>query len=412
MTLHRLLFRCLLILLLAVAGCAITRRHVPLELPASARLIEANGSPEVAPRVQQTRTPSEVRTVSASLREPSNVLVLSGGGANGAYTAGVLNGWTAAGDRPQFDVVTGISTGALIAPFAFLGSEYDELLKRSYTTTRDSDLFTRRWLTSLVYADSLADSTPLRNRIASEITPTILDRIAEAHREGRRLYVGTTDLDTKRLVVWDMGAIADGDDPNKLELFRDVLLASASVPGLLPPVEIDIEVDGKRHAELHVDGGVAASLFLQPAMLGMSAADPDEAKVRDDLNVYVIVAGQLRLPRRRVQRKLSAVIEESVGGVLQSQMDGDLLKTYLLSRWAGASFALTAVPRDLAEEASPLVFDPNTMQKLFDVGYKHAESKSGWHNSPLSLAPEEQVPPRGSVQFKVEEPRSGRSLPQ
>ena len=397
----------LALLVLFLPGCAITRRHVPLELPQSARLIEVNGSPEIAPRVQQPK--SDIRTVSATIREPSNVLVLSGGGANGAYTAGVLNGWTAAGNRPQFDVVTGISTGALIAPFAFLGSEHDDLLKRGYTQSRDRDIFTRRWLPALIYADSLADSAPLRNRIANEITPTILSRIADAHRDGRRLYVGTTDLDTKRLVVWDMGAIADGDDPNKLELFRDVLLASASVPGLLPPVEIDINVEGRRHAELHVDGGVAASLFLQPAMLGMSASDPDEAKVRDDLNVYVIVAGQLRLPHRRVQRKLSAVIEESVGGVLQSQMDGDLLKTYLLSRWAGASFAITAIPRDLAEQASPLVFEPRTMQKLFDVGYKHAESKSGWHNSPLSISPDEQVPPRGSVQFKVEEPRTGRA---
>ncbi len=397
----------MLIALWSAPGCAITRRHVPLELPQAARLIEVGEPAEVAPRVQQQQQ-SEIRTVSASASEPSNVLVLSGGGANGAYTAGVLNGWTAAGNRPQFDVVTGISTGALMAPFVFLGSEYDELLKRNYTESRDRDIFTRRWLPALIYADSLADSAPLRKRIANEITPQVLKQIAEAHRDGRRLYVGTTDLDTKRLVVWDLGAIADGNDPNKLELFRDVLLASASVPGLLPPVEIDIDVEGERHAELHVDGGVAASLFLQPAMLGMSASDPDEAKVRDDLNVYVIVAGQLRLPRRRVQRKLSAVIEESVGGVLQSQMDGDLLKTYLLSRWAGATFALTAVPREMAEEFSPLAFDPRSMQKLFDVGYKHAASKAGWQNAPLSLSPEEQIPPRGSVQFKVDEPRSGR----
>ena len=396
-----------LLILLALAGCAISRRYGSLELPPAARLVELGEPAPVAPRVQQ----SEIRMVSGtSAREPSNVLVLSGGGSNGAYTAGVLNGWTEAGNRPRFDVVTGISTGALIAPFAFLGSEFDGLLKRNYTESRDRDIFIRRWLPALVYADSLADSAPLRKRIASEITPTILKRIAEAHRDGRRLYVGTTDLDTKRLVVWDLGAIADGNDPNKLDLFRDVLLASASVPGLLPPVEIDIKVEGERHAELHVDGGVAASLFLQPAMLGMSASDPDEAKVRDDLNVYVIVAGQLRLPRRKVQRKLSAVIEESVGGVLQAQMDGDLLKTYLLSRWGGASFALTAVPRDMAEESSPMVFDPATMQKLFDVGFKHAASKAGWHNAPLSLSPEEQIPPRGSVQFKLAEPRSGRSV--
>ena len=396
----------LLIALWSASGCAITRRHGPLELPQATRLVEVSGSAKVAPRVQQ----AEIRTVSASSRKPSNVLVLSGGGSNGAYTAGVLNGWTAANNRPQFDVVTGISTGALIAPFAFLGPEFDDLLKRSYTELNASDIFTRRWLPALVYADSLADSAPLRKRIANEITPTILQRIAKAHREGRRLYVGTTDLDTKRLVVWDMGAIANNDDPNKLELFRDVLLASASVPALLPPVEIDIEVDGRRHAELHVDGGVVASLILQPGMLGMSASDPDEAKVRDDLNVYVIVAGPQQLPRRRAQRKLSAVIEETLGGALQAQLDSDLLKTYLLSRWAGATFALTAVPRDLADGASPLVFEPSKMQKLFDVGYQHAASKSGWHSAPLSLSPEEQIPPRGSVQFKVEEPHAGRSV--
>jgi len=396
------------VLLVAISGCALSRRYGSLELPTAARLVEIGGSAEVAPRVQQEA--NEVRLVSGSAREPSNVLVLSGGGSNGAYTAGVINGWTKAGNRPAFDVVTGISTGALIAPFAFLGSEYDDLLKRNYTESRDRDIFTKRWLPALIYADSLADSAPLRKRIADQITPDILKKVAAAHREGRRLYVGTTDLDTKRLVVWDLGAIADGNDPNKLDLFRDVLLASASVPGLFPPVEIDIDVEGQRHAELHVDGGVAASLFLQPAMLGMSANDPDEAKVRDDLNVYVIVAGQLRMPRRKVQRKLSAVIEESVGGVLQAQMDGDLLKTYLLSRWAGANFSLTAVPRDMVEEASPLMFEPRTMQRLFDIGYQHAATKAGWQNAPLALSPEEQIPPRGSVQFKVEEPRTGRLM--
>ncbi len=388
-----------------LVGCVTQRKHVPLNLPPSARLVEVGGSSAISPRLQT----GSIVPVAATEFASRNILVLSGGGANGAYTVGVLNGWSASGARPQFDVVTGISTGALIAPFAFLGSEYDDILRCGYTECQERDVFARRWLPTLLWADSLADSAPLKQKIATQITRSIVAKVAEAHRDGRRLYVGTTDLDTKRLVVWDMGAIAASDDPGKLELFRDVLLASASVPGLLPPVEIDIAVAGKRHTELHVDGGVAASLFLQPAMLGLSL--PNESpQVRDNLKVYVIVAGQLRLPRRQVQRRLTHVIEESVGGVLQSQMDGDLLKTYLLSRWAGASFALTAVPRELAEEASPLIFDPRVMRNLYDLGHQHAASGSGWHTVPLSLSPEEQTPPRGSVQFQIEEPRVGRDV--
>ena len=249
---------------------------------------------------------------------------------------------------------------------------------------------------------------PLKKRIAAEITPEVMDRVADAHRDGRRLYVGTTDLDSKRLVVWDMGAIAAGNDAEKLELFRDVLLASASVPGLLPPVDIHIEVDGQQHTELHVDGGVSASLFLQPSMVGVRP-DQDEPNTRDDLNVYVVVAGQLQLPRRAVKRKLSKVFEESVGGVLQSQLEGDLLKTYLLARFAGAQFALTSLPKDLSEEASSLAFDPGNMQKFFDTGFKHAETRMGWQFVPVSVTLDEQTPPRSSVQFTVEEPRTGRA---
>ena len=388
---------------LFLVGCVMERRHVPLTLSTGGRLVELSEPAAVAPRLQ----PSNIQQASATDLTPRNVLVLSGGGANGAYTVGVLNGWTASGQRPQFDVVTGISTGALIAPFAFLGSEYDETLRRSYTECKEGDIFNRRWLPALLWADSLADSTPLKKRIASEITTSILARIAVAHRDGRRLYVGTTDLDSKRLVVWDLGAIAAGSVANKLELFRDVLLASASVPGLLPPVDIHIEVDGEQHTELHVDGGVSASLFLQPSMLGVKP-DQENPEVRDDLHVYVVVAGQLQLPRRTVKRRLSKVFEESIGGVLQSQMEGDLLKTYLLARYAGAQFALTSVPKELTEEASSLAFDPRIMQVLFKTGYDHAATRVGWQFVPVSVTLDEQTPPRSSVQFKVQEPRTGR----
>ncbi len=373
------------------------RRHVPLVLPPSARLVEVGAAGEVSARDRGER----VLPVGARLA-PRHVLVLSGGGANGAYTAGVLNGWTASGSRPEFEVVTGISTGALIAPFAFLGSDYDAALRQSYTSAKETDIFKRRWLPELLWADSLADSAPLRRKVASEITPEVLARIAEAHRAGRRLYVGTTDLDSKRLVVWDMGAIACRDDTDKLDLFRDVLLASASVPGLLPPVDVQIDVDGKSYTELHVDGGVAAALFLQPEMVGV-APEQEVPNAPNDSHVYVVVAGQLQLPRRAVKRRLTKVVEESIGGVLQSQLEGDLLKTYLLARFAGADFALTSVPKDITFESAPLSFDPVTMQKLFDTGYEHAATRQGWHVVPASLASDELTPPRRGVEFTVQE---------
>ena len=379
------------------------RQHVPLVLLPPARLVEVGVTGGFPARDRGDR----VLPVGVKLA-PRNVLVLSGGGANGAYTAGVLNGWTASGTRPQFDVVTGISTGALIAPFAFLGSDYDATLRHSYTSAKESDIFKRRWLPELLWADSLADSTPLKCKIASEITPDVVAQVAEAHRAGRRLYVGTTDLDTKRLVVWDMGAIACRENINKLGLFRDVLLASASVPGLLPPVDVQIDIDGTKYTELHVDGGVAAALFLQPAMVGVTS-EQEVANTPDDSHVYVVVAGQLQLPRRAVKRRLTKVVEESIGGVLQSQLEGDLLKTYLLARFAGADFALTSVPKDNSFESSPLAFDPVMMRKLFDTGYEHAATRKGWHVAPASLTPDEQTPPRSGVEFTVQDSAATQS---
>jgi len=371
---------------------------VPLMLPPSGRLVEVGGAGNSSPRDRG----NGILPVGANTAA-HNVLVLSGGGANGAYTAGVLNGWTASGTRPEFDVVTGISTGALIAPFAFLGSAYDGALRQSYTSARESDIFKLRWLPELIWADSLADASPLRRKIASEITPEVLAKVAEAHRAGRRLYVGTTDLDSKRLVVWDMGAIACRDDAGRLGLFRDVLLASASVPGLLPPVDVQINVDGASYTELHVDGGVAAALFLQPEMLGIAPEQEVPNAPNKDSHVYVIVAGQLQLPRRAVKRRLTKVVEESIGGVLQSQLEGDLLKTYLLARFAGADFALASVPKDITFESSPLSFDPVTMRQLFDAGYEHAATRQGWHTAPASLASDELTPPRRGVEFTVQE---------
>jgi predicted acylesterase/phospholipase RssA len=301
-------------------------------------------------------------------------------------------------------VVTGVSVGALIAPFAFLGPEYDETLARVATELRTSDIYERRLPPALLWSDSLADSAPLRRRIAAEVTHDLLAKVAREHASGRRLYVGTTDLDTKRLVVWDLGAIAAGKDPGRLDLFRNVLLASASVPGVLPPVAINVQVDGRQYTELHVDGGVSASLFLQPAMLGLGR-HREHSVGGANTRVYVIVAGKLRPHPRPVARRLFPVAGESIEGVLQSRFEGDLLKTYLLARFAGAQFALTGVPEEFSGEPDGLSFEPHIMRELFDQGYRFGADGTGWHSIPPGLSAREHQPPRGGVVFTVEDAR-------
>jgi predicted acylesterase/phospholipase RssA len=222
-----------------------------------------------------------------------NVLVLSGGGAYGAYSVGVLAGWSEAGTRPEFDVVTGVSTGALIATLAFLGSGRDPDLKRFYTHLTNRDLFVRRPSLSALLSDALADSRPLERLIEQAVDADLLRQVSIEHAKGRRLYVGTTQLDARRLVVWDMGAIASRGRARDLALFRQVLLASASLPGLLPPVSIPVDVDGKQYEEMHVDGGVTASLFFRPPQAPRDRVAALGDRPLAGSNVYVVVAGKL-----------------------------------------------------------------------------------------------------------------------
>lgn len=382
---------CLWLSVVSAGGC-VARRDFPA--PVAPGLERLTG---VRPPTGGKNAPGGEcsRLARAGEPKPSNVLVLSGGGMNGAYAAGLLTGWGEAGTRPRFDVVTGISAGALIAPFAFLGPEYDAVLERN-AVVRPGDVYRRRPLAALPWLDSLADSGPLRRRIEAEVTEAVLAEIARAHRSGRRLYVGTTDLDTKRLVVWDMGAIAAGDDPHKLDLFRKVLLASCSIPGFLPPVPLNVEIDGQRYTELHVDGGVRASLFLQPEMLGVDSTAPPPVPGG---TVFVIVAGRLEADVALVQRRILPVSGRSISGLLQAQVEGDLLRVYTLSQSAGARFALAAVPQNLSEGPNPMAFDAELMRQLFREGQRLGRAGQAWRAVPPELDPHERRAPRTGIRL-------------
>jgi hypothetical protein len=325
------------------------------------------------------------------MRQPRNVIAFSGGGAFGAYSAGFMEGWTQAGTRPEFDVVTGISTGSLIAPFAFLGPEYDARLGQLYTRVQATDIFRIRTWVLIPFKDSVASSLPLMHLIESQITPELLGRIAAEHRKGRRLYVGTTNLDTRRLVVWDMGAIACRPCPGSCRLFRDILLASCSVPGMLPPVRFDLEVDGRKMTELHADGGTTAQLFMPSHVFAMATAAAREhdkgTEPAEVGNFYAVVAGKLYPDAAPVRSRVLPVLGASTGALMYAYCRADLCNLCGMAQASGLRYHLTALQAGFQTLETSVDFDQKEMQKLFDEGMCQGMAGPAWQSGPPTLSP-------------------------
>lgn len=304
-----------------------------------------------------------------------NFLVLSGGGAKGAFGAGYLNGWTDSGTRPSFKVVTGISTGALMAPLAFLGPEYDDELEKFYTTISTKDVvdigaLLTFGLLPVIFGESVANTKPLRNLISDMITPEVLKAIADEHAKGRRLYVGTTNLDAQREVIWDMGAIAGSGNPEALELFKKVLLASASIPAAFPPVYFDVVVDGNKYDEMHVDGGVVAGMFSYGCRLA------DEAQGQCMCNFYIIKNGKLDAEAEQVKRHSAYITMRSFSTLMKAQSWKDMMGLYVIAGNEGG-FHYISIPSNY-EPKGKEVFDTEEMRRLYDLGYKIATSDNPW----------------------------------
>ncbi|UVF22540.1 patatin-like phospholipase family protein (plasmid) [Microvirga terrae] len=305
-------------------------------------------------------------------------LSLSGGGDDGAYGAGVLAGWTASGGRPEFAVVTGVSTGALIAPFAFLGPRYDEVLKRVYTTISAADVFEFGGS-----AESLLSSWPLSDTIARWITPGLLLEVAAEHRRGRRLFALTTNVDAQRPVLWNMGAIAAHGGPEAVTLFCKVLLASASIPGLFQPVMIDVVGDNRHFQEMHVDGSASAYLFVapQPMLLDNQAIE----RLPVD-HLYLVVNNTLRPNFALTERITSAVLGRAMSVGTKAFAALELAVIFQISRSQGIDFNLTFVADDFNRPSSG-PFDPTYMAALFEHGYTRAASKEAFAKA-FAPAPE------------------------
>lgn len=310
-------------------------------------------------------------------------LLLSGGGANGAFGAGMLNGWTKTGARPVFKIVTGVSTGALMAPYAFLGSKYDGALRELYTTTRSQNIFVSGSLfgmiSQLFFGEALTDTGPLASMIAQHVDEQFVREVAQAHQQGRRLYIGTADLDAQRFVVWNMGLIAQASYPDKVRLFRKVMLASASIPVVFPPVFFDVEAGGRLFDEMHVDGGVAAMVFFNAGLFSPSVARVAAGAAPGEDRIFVIHNGQLApptpTPTPRTVRGISSRVLEAAG---RSAVIGDLFRIYTIAQREGAEYRWVTIPDDVNLRGDEF-FDPVLMTSLYELGFKRALAGGEWN---------------------------------
>ncbi|MCE8534643.1 patatin-like phospholipase family protein [Ruegeria pomeroyi] len=301
-------------------------------------------------------------------------LTLSGGSENGAFAAGVLAAWSDSGTRPEFWSVTGVSTGALAAPFAFLGTDYDDELRRMYGGLPPKKIYERRPLAAIFPNASLLSSGPLRRLVEEYITDDFLEKIAAQHRRGRRLVVQTVSLDAQRPVIWDLGAIADSGAPNAREVFQDALMASAAAPGVFPPVLVDVETTAGIRDELHVDGGVVSQTAYVPGWRIPSRF------VRAS-TLYAIRNGKIDPETDIVEPGLLPIIKRSLDTIVKTQGAVDLDLIYLLGEGQGIAYNATWIDSDFDIELRQ-PFDREYMQALYEYGYNRFTSGTVWSNRP------------------------------
>ena len=314
---------------------------------------------------------------------PARYLALSGGGDDGAYGAGILCGWTAAGDRPEFKLVTGISTGAMIAPFAFLGPKYDGLLRKYYTGIGPADVLEKRGVISGLLSDAFADNAPLKRLVRNTITPDLLKEIAGEYAKGRLLFIATSNLDARRPVIWNMTKIAASGAPGSLELFQDLIVASAAIPGAFPPTMIDVEVDGRRYQEMHVDGGAFAEVFVYPVGIRVNEEGVAAGAVRERAG-YIIRNTKLAPTWSEVERSTLTILQRAINILIQMQGIGDLYRIYAVMQRDKVDFNFTYIPGDFnvphREE-----FDTEYMRALFDLGYGRGAKGHFWEQLPPGM---------------------------
>jgi predicted patatin/cPLA2 family phospholipase len=377
-----------------IGGCASLER-LPAVTYAQAKQADILDIPDARFYVAETKQildlavkANQRRNMTRGVSATRHFLAISGGGDDGAFGAGLLVGWSDRGNRPEFDVVTGVSTGALSAPFAFLGRAYDPQLKAVYTETSAGDIFEKRApLLGAIAGDALTDNAPLRAMISRQLDETMVRRIAEEYKKGRLLFILTTNLDQGRPVIWNIGAIASSNHPKARELIVEVLLASTSIPVVFPPVMLDVTIAGERYQEMHVDGGTIAQAFLYPPSISLRTAAArvgiSEKTLRTERRrvAYVIRNGRFTRPEESVKLQTVAIAKEALSTMIASSGVNDTYRMFLLARRDGVDFNLASINNDFdVPYKGP--FDKGYMQTLFEYGYQKGRAGYPWQKAP------------------------------
>lgn len=386
-------FAALLIGILALGACSIPERGtavppadaaraLPLGIPNARFFADAHPKAivdEATLAFGREQAVLRAEGKSTTRLSPVYYLAVSGGGDNGAFGAGLMNGWTAQGTRPEFKMVTGVSTGALIAPFAFLGSAYDDALRDVYTTMTPEKVFRVRGLSAALFDDAMADTGPLAQVIETYADQKMLDAIAREYQKGRLLLIGTTHLDAQRPVIWNIGAIAASGHPGALDLFRKILRASAAIPGLFQPVLFDVEIDGKKYQEMHVDGGAIAQLFLYPPSINVAASG-----IRRQRHAYIIRNARLDPDYAASERRTISIAGRAINTMLAASGQNDVLRTYFISQRDGVDYNLTYIGADFSAPKAG-EFDQTYMRALYAYGLQEGRDGRAWHKLPPGL---------------------------
>lgn len=311
---------------------------------------------------------------------PVNILVLSGGGGAGAFSAGVLAGWSRLGTRPQFQIVTGVSVGALIAPFAFLGPGWDHQLSAAFQGKNAPSLLERRvfgWLGTL-FGWSAFRGAPLKALVDRYVTPDLMRAISAQSASGRLLLVATTDLDSGEVVVWNMGAIASQGGPRALRLFRQVLIASASIPGVFPPALIPVEASNKVFDEMHVDGSATSAFLFAPGIVSIL---PQQIKPLHGANVYLVINGHLRVQELTTRNRTTAILMRSVDTELASDSRARVELVYSFAQRQGVKLQVTEIPPSYRLGGFTVALEPARMKALFAYGERCARTRRVWDDA-------------------------------
>lgn len=318
---------------------------------------------------------------------PAHYLAISGGGADGAFGAGLICGWSDSGTMPAFKLVTGISTGGMIAPFAFLGGPYIERLREIYTTIKSQDeirtLRSLNGLSGVVFGEAIADTAPLYRLISRYVDAKMVTDIAAAYRNGRMLMIGTASLDQQRPIIWNLGAIAASGHPEALELIRKVILASASIPGAFPPVMIDVEANGQRYQEMNVDAGVVQQALLYPIYFGVRAS-LQYGRFARERHAYVVRNARLDPDWASVDRDFLTITQRAVATMIHYLGYNDVIRIYDMAKRDGLEYNLSYIETDFAQKKNDF-FDPEYMKALFDYAYEKGRRRPVWRKSPPNL---------------------------